>query len=83
MGGYLPIALGVGQLEPGIGLDLDVVAVDFTHEGATGTTSEIHLGASPGVDAALGWALLLPHDVYLRALARGRDVNPVSRRNYR
>ena len=30
MGAYLPISLGVGQLEPGIGVDLDVVAVTFT-----------------------------------------------------
>jgi hypothetical protein len=71
LGGYVPIALGVGQLEPGIGLDLDLAVVSSSHLGATGTTSEIHLGASPGVDAALGWALLLPHAVYVRALAEG------------
>jgi hypothetical protein len=66
MGAYLPISLGVGQLEPGIGVDLDVVAVTFTH----GSTSETHLGAIPGIDAALGWALPLPHDIYIRALAQ-------------
>ena len=66
MGAYLPISLGVGQLEPGIGVDLDVVAVTFRH----GSTSETHLGATPGIDAALGWALQLPHDFYIRALAQ-------------
>ncbi len=65
MGAYLPISLGVGQLEPGIGVDLDVIAVTFRH----GSASETHLGATPGIDAALGWALQLPHDIYIRALA--------------
>jgi hypothetical protein len=66
MGAYVPIALGVGQLEPGIGVDLDVVAVTFAH----GSTSETNLRSTPGIDAALGWALLLPHDIYIRALAQ-------------
>jgi hypothetical protein len=66
MGAYLPLSLGIGQLEPGIGVDLDVVAVTFRH----GSTSETHLGATPGIDAALGWALPLPHHIYIRALAQ-------------
>jgi hypothetical protein len=66
MGAYLPIALGVGQLEPGIGVDLDVIALNFTH----GSTSQTNLRATPGIDAALGWALPLPHDFYIRALAQ-------------
>ncbi len=66
MGAYLPIALGVGQLEPGIGVDLDVVAVTFTN----GSTSKTNLRAIPGIDAALGWALPLAHDFYIRALAQ-------------
>ena len=66
MGAYLPVSLGVGQLEPGIGIDLGVIAVTFRH----GSTSETHLGATPGVDAALGWALPLPHNIYVRALAQ-------------
>jgi hypothetical protein len=65
MGAYLPISLAVGQLEPGLGVDLGVIAVGFTH----GQTSEIHLGANPGIDAALGWALQLRHNIYIRALA--------------
>jgi hypothetical protein len=65
MGVYLPISLGVGQLEPGIGVDLDVVAVTFTE----GASSKTNLRAIPGIDAALGWALPLPHNFYIRALA--------------
>jgi hypothetical protein len=65
MGAYVPFSLGIGQLEPGIGVDLGVIAVTFRH----GSTSETHLGATPGVDAALGWALRLPHNIYIRALA--------------
>jgi hypothetical protein len=67
LGGYVPIALGVGQLEPGIGFNLDVIAIHFSHGATIGT----ELRASPGIDAALGWALLLPHAVYLRAMAEG------------
>jgi hypothetical protein len=69
MGGYLPVAVGFGQLEPGIGLNLDVVAVDFTHKTTPTTPSQTRLVASPGIDAALGWAVMLPHAVYVRALA--------------
>ena len=43
MGVYLPISLGFGQLEPGIGFDLDVIAVTFTH----GSSTKTHLGATP------------------------------------
>ncbi len=68
MGAYLPIALSLGRLEPGVGLDLDVVSVDFTRKAGTGSNAENHLGASPGIDAALAWALMLPHGIYLRAL---------------
>jgi hypothetical protein len=66
MGAYLPISLGVGQLEPGIGVDLGVIAVTYRHE----STSQTHLAATPGIDAALGWALPLPHHIYIRALAQ-------------
>jgi len=66
MGAYLPILLGIGQLETGIGVDLDVISVAFSDGPASGT----EIRASPGADAALGWALFLPHDIYLRAAAR-------------
>jgi hypothetical protein len=72
MGAYLPISLGVGQLEPGLGVDLGVIAVGFTH----GAASQIHLGATPGIDAALGWALQLPHNIYIRALAEAVTERP-------
>jgi hypothetical protein len=65
MGAYVPIPVGLGQLEPGIGVDLGVVAVTFTQ----GSTSDTHLRAAPGVDAALGWAVQLPHFIYIRSLA--------------
>jgi hypothetical protein len=72
MGGYLPIPLGIGQLEPGIGIKIDVISATFTH----GATSETHFVASPGIDAALGWALPLPHDVYIRVLAAAGTAVP-------
>ncbi len=67
LGAYLPVSLGIGQLEPGIGVDLGVIAVAFTHQ----STTETHVGVTPGIDAALGWALPLPHNIYVRALAEG------------
>jgi hypothetical protein len=66
MGAYLPILLGFGQLEPGIGVELDVISVAFSDGPASGT----EIRASPGADAALGWALFLPHDIYVRASAQ-------------
>jgi hypothetical protein len=66
IGAYLPISLGLGQLEPGIGGDLDVIAVTFAH----GSTSETYLRFTGGIDAALGWALPLPHNIYIRTLAQ-------------
>jgi hypothetical protein len=66
MGAYLPIVLGFGQLEPGIGVDLDVISVAFSPR----TASTTELRAAPGADAALAWALPMPHDIYLRALAQ-------------
>ena len=65
MGAYLPISIGFGQLEPGIGIDLGVIAVPFTR----GASTETQLGTTPGIDAALGWALQSPHNIFIRALA--------------
>jgi hypothetical protein len=66
MGAYLPILLGFGQLEPGVGVDLDVISVAFSDGPITAT----QMRASPGADAALGWALFLPHDIYVRTTAQ-------------
>jgi hypothetical protein len=65
MGAYLIVPLGLGQLEPGLGVDLDVISAAVTDPSGSRT----RLSASPGVDAALGWALLFRPDIYLRLLA--------------
>jgi hypothetical protein len=72
MGAYLPIGLGFGQLEPGIGIDLDVISVAFSH----GTASTTEMRAAPGADVALAWALPMPHDIYLRALTQAGIAVP-------
>ncbi len=74
LGAYLPIVLGFGQLEPGIGFDLDVISVAFSP--GTGSTTELRF--APGADAALAWALPMPHDIYLRALAQAGIEVPYS-----
>jgi hypothetical protein len=75
LGAYLPIPLAVGQLEPGVGIDLEEILLDLTH--VTGTADRAAATycfgvfcASPGADAALGWSVRSTHHVYLRALAR-------------
>jgi hypothetical protein len=72
MGGYLAMPLGLGQLEPGLGIDLGVVTAAVTD--ATGSHSRWR--ASPGIDAALGWSLRLVQDIYLRVLGEGGAAVP-------
>jgi hypothetical protein len=64
MGAYMAVPLGPGRLEPGIGVNLNVISASVTDMFGSSTK----LNASPGVDAALGWALLFRPGVYLRAL---------------
>ena len=75
LGGYLPIPIGVGQLEPGLGFDLDLLSLSIRGDG--GNTDLLspsfcsgRLCRTPGADLALGWSIASAHHVYLRALAR-------------
>jgi hypothetical protein len=65
MGAYLAVPLGPGQLEPGLGLDLEVISAATTDPSGTRT----RLSAGPGLDAALGWAILFRPNLYFRLLA--------------
>jgi hypothetical protein len=75
LGAYLPVRLGPGQLEPGIGLDVEELSI-----GLTNVTTNTKLRSpflcsgvvcvSPGVDLALGWSAWSTHHVFVRALAR-------------
>ena len=64
MGAYVAFPLGPGRLEPGVGVNLNVISASLTDMSGSSTK----LNASPGGDAALGWALLFRPDIYLRAL---------------
>jgi hypothetical protein len=75
LGGYWPIRIGIGQLEPGLGFDLDLIS--FTIRNDSGTTAlqspsfcSGSLCRSAGADLALGWSYVSMHHVYVRALAR-------------
>src|SRR4051812_8502244 len=73
LGAYWPLPLGVGQLEPGLGLDLDLISVSIPKDGPQlGWPSSCSGGLcrSAGADLALGWSVASTHHVYLRALAR-------------
>jgi hypothetical protein len=72
MGAYLAVPLGLGQLEPGLGIDLGVVTAAVTDV----TGSQTRWRASPGVDAALGWSLRFVQDIYLRVLGEGGAAVP-------
>jgi hypothetical protein len=75
LGAYLPIRIGLGQLEPGLGLDLDLI--NFAVRGDSGVIAletpgscSTRLCRAPGADLALGWAYVSSHHVYVRALGR-------------
>ena len=75
LGGYLPIRVGVGQLEPGVGLDLDLI--NFAVQGNSGvkalqtpSSCSSRLCGAPGADLALGWSYASSHHFYVRALGR-------------
>jgi hypothetical protein len=73
-GAYLPLHLGPGVLEPGIGLDLEEIWVNVTsNNGLVDWRSpSLCVGrvcVNPGADLALGWSIRSAHHVYLRVLA--------------
>jgi hypothetical protein len=81
VGGYLPIRTRIGQLEPGLGLDLDVLSFGTRNNSGApapqaSTLCTGHLCTSPGVDLALGWSVASSRHVYVRALARAGIAVP-------
>jgi hypothetical protein len=76
LGAYLPLRLGPGVLEPGIGLDLE--------EWGSPSLCVGRVCLNPGADLALGWSIRSAHQVYLRVLAEAgaavgfRFVAPVN-----
>jgi hypothetical protein len=64
MGAYLALPVGFGQLEPGLGADLDVISAAVSRPSG----SQTQFRAAPGIDAAIGWALRFRHDIYFRVL---------------
>jgi len=71
LGGYVVIPIGIGQLEPGLGLNLDVIAMSVP---ANGTMSPASCSGqwcrSYGADLALGWSFASSHHFNARALSR-------------
>jgi hypothetical protein len=65
MGIYLSLPLGPGQIEPGLGLDLDVISAAVSDPSGTHT----RLSAGPGADAALGWSVRFRTNLYFRLMA--------------
>jgi hypothetical protein len=65
MGVYLSLPFGPGQIEPGVGVDLDVVSAGVTDPSGTHT----RLSAGPGGDAALAWSVRFRTNLYFRLIA--------------
>jgi len=72
MGVYLSIPLGPGQLEPGVGVDLDVISAAVSDPSGTHT----RLSAGPGGDAALGWSVRFRTNLYFRLIAAAGTEGP-------
>jgi hypothetical protein len=73
LGAYWPVPLGGGQLEPGLGLDLDLISVSIPNDGTQlrpPSSCSGRVCRSAGGDIALGWSVTSTHHVYVRALAR-------------
>jgi hypothetical protein len=73
LGAYWPVPLGVGQLEPGLGVDLDLISLSIPNDGTqlrSPSSCSGGLCRSAGADLSLGWSIASTHHVYLRALAR-------------
>ena len=72
---YLPVHIGMGQLEPGVGLDLDLFSYAAQNEGGMTKLQAPALCSagvcrSPGADLALGWSYASARHVFVRLLAR-------------
>jgi hypothetical protein len=82
VGAYVPIRLPLGQLEPGIGVGVNVISVGITDDAAPATSLRApglcsgRFCASPGADAALGWALTAARHIYVRLLTRAGVTVP-------
>jgi hypothetical protein len=82
LGVYLPVNIGFGRLEPGLGLAADLITVDVASPVGTpppprsGALCSDSLCASPGADLFLGWSVFLDQHVYVRAYARGAIAAP-------
>jgi hypothetical protein len=73
LGAYLPLSIGLGHLEPGVGFDMDLISAAIPGDaGLLRSPSSCSGGLcwAPGGDLALGWSIASPHHVYVRALAR-------------
>jgi hypothetical protein len=66
MDAYFAFPVGIGRLEPGVGVDVTVFAI-ASHEG-TGARNK--LIASPAVDALLAWTVPIPHDFFVRLVGQ-------------
>jgi hypothetical protein len=65
MGVYLSLPFGPGQIEPGVGVDLDVISAAVSDPSGTHT----RLSAAPGGDAALAWSVRFRTNLYARLIA--------------
>lgn len=67
MAAYLAVPIGLGRLEPGIGVELNVIYVASNQGGKPLSV----LTGAPGLNARLAWTVPVIHDFFLRLEATG------------
>jgi hypothetical protein len=62
VGAYWPLSTRLGQIEPGIGLDVDAIVGSVTDP-----IARTLVRISPAADVALGWSVWFSNNIYIRA----------------
>jgi hypothetical protein len=71
MDAYVAFPIGLGRLEPGLGVNLNIISATSSQTSSQGIKSDAALAAAPGLAASLAWRIALPHDLFVRTMVTG------------
>ncbi len=72
MDAYLALPIGLGRLEPGLGVELNVTVVGYPY----GSSTRTRLVAPPAATARLGWTIPVGREFFFRPVASGALAEP-------